>query len=325
MNRPKIAVVGSLNMDIVVKVPRFPQEGETITGAEARFVPGGKGANQAVASARLGAHTAMAGAVGGDAFGSELLASLERNGVDAKHVRTVSGTATGIASITLAPEDNTIVVVPGANGAVSPADVEALEETLGAADAVLLQLEIPLGTVMAAAQLAKRFGKTVILNPAPARELPDELLSLVDVITPNRSELLLLTGTAVGNKGESVAAAGEPHGSGQDSALEAAIDKLLARGPGAVVTTLGGDGSVFKRQGGSLSVQSAYRVPVVDTVGAGDAYNAALAYSLALGADLLEAVRFASRASALAVTRFGAQDGMPTLAEVEALREDAGG
>ncbi|WP_308421768.1 ribokinase [Paenibacillus radicis (ex Gao et al. 2016)] len=301
MNQPHIVVIGSLNMDIVVQMDRFPVHGETLTGREAHFVPGGKGANQAVAAARLGAHTTMAGAVGGDAFGKELLGSLQRSGVDHSQVRQLEGESTGIASIMVSPDDNMIVIVPGANAQCLPEHAAALEPVIAAADTVLLQLEIPLETVTAAAVLAKKHGKRVILNPAPAQKLPQELLDCVDVITPNRSELELLTGLGT-----------------SDGELEQAMDAMLALGPDTVVTTLGGDGAVFKQRGGKLHSQSAYTVPVVDTTGAGDAYNAGLAYALSIGEDIQAAAALASKVSALAVTKFGAQDGMPLMADVQA-------
>ncbi|WP_228728323.1 ribokinase [Brevibacillus composti] len=192
MRQSNIVVVGSLNMDIVVEAPRFPQVGETISGTKAHFIPGGKGGNQAVAAARLGARTVMVGMVGEDAFGNTLIQSLAANHVITKRVTKTTEVPTGLASIMIAHEDNHIVVVPGANAYCLPDRIDALEETIAAADVVLLQLEIPLETVVASAQLAKRLGKTVILNPAPAQKLPADLLRSVDYMTPNRSELYLL-------------------------------------------------------------------------------------------------------------------------------------
>lgn len=193
MRQSNIVVVGSLNMDIVVEAPRFPQVGETISGTKAHFIPGGKGGNQAVAAARLGARTVMVGMVGEDAFGNTLIQSLAANHVITKRVTKTTEVPTGLASIMIAHEDNHIVVVPGANAYCLPDRIDALEETISAADVVLLQLEIPLETVVASAQLAKRLGKTVILNPAPAQKLPADLLRSVDYMTPNRSELYLLS------------------------------------------------------------------------------------------------------------------------------------
>lgn len=300
MNRPNIVVIGSLNMDIVIEATRPPQMGETVMGKLAHFIPGGKGANQAVATARLGAKTTMIGTVGNDGFGHALLHSLQTNGIDTSKVKRVENVSTGIASILLANGDNQIVVVPGANAECSVQDVERHEAIFAQADVVLLQLEIPLETIMAAAEIAKRHGKLVILNPAPACQLPKELLQQIDVLTPNRSELKLITGLDVG-----------------EGQLEEAILSLNQLGVDQVVTTLGSKGSAFLSVEGKIQFLPAHRVPVVDTTGAGDAFNAGLAYALARNKNLAEAARFASRVSALAVTKFGAQDGMPTREEVE--------
>jgi ribokinase len=300
MNRPNIVVVGSLNMDIVIEAARSPQMGETIMGKLAHFIPGGKGANQAVAAARLGADTKLIGAVGNDGFGFQLLQSLKNNGIDTNTVKQVDGISTGIASILLANRDNQIVVVSGANAECSVQDVERHETIIAQADVVLLQLEIPIETVMAAARIAKCHSKLVILNPAPACKLPKELLQLIDVLTPNRSELQLLTGLAT-----------------QEGNLKEAMLSLKLQGVERIVTTLGSEGSAFLDEVGKIQFLPAHRVPVMDSTGAGDAFNAGLAYALAVKKSLAEAVDFASRVSALAVTKFGAQNGMPTRDEVE--------
>ncbi|MDQ6418785.1 ribokinase [Paenibacillus sp. LHD-117] len=301
MKRPTIAVIGSMNMDIVVKASRFPAGGETIQGDEIHFVPGGKGANQAVALARLGAQATMIGAVGQDGFGRMLLASMIDNGVNGEHIQVKEQIPTGTASITLTPEENSIVVVPGANGRLAPADIERIEHVIRSADTVLLQLEIPLETVEYAAKLAESLGKTVILNPAPARVLPESLLRRVHYMTPNRTELEALTSLSLSER-----------------PLEEAVDVLLAMGVGCVVTTLGSEGAVWKRKGDPMRSQPAYRMAVTDTTGAGDAFNAGLAYEISAGQEIGDAVAFAAKVSGLAVTKFGAQDGMPTLAEVKA-------
>jgi ribokinase len=298
--RARVAIVGSLNMDVVVKAKRAPKMGETVMGEAVHFIPGGKGANQAVAAAKLGAQAVMIGAVGDDPFARSLRESLQKSGVDLRGVKTVPGMATGIASILLTDEDNSIVVVAGANSRCLPEDVAAGRELLSGADILLLQLEIPLETVLAAARTAKELGKKVILNPAPARELPDELYRLTDVITPNRSELEFLTGRPV-----------------EEGGLEASMRKLLERGAGCVVTTLGAEGAAFLSPEGGFRRVKGYAVDVVDTTGAGDAFNAALACGLSEGMELPDAVDFAGRTAALAVTRLGAQDGMPQRKEVE--------
>lgn len=299
MNAPNVAVIGSLNMDIVVESDRFPVQGETLLGKAIRFLPGGKGANQAVASARLGASTRMIGAVGGDSFGRELLQALTSEGIECEGVRAIPDATTGIANIFVSQGDNSIIVLPGANHHLRPEDIDRSKQAMEQADIVLLQLEIPLEAVTHAAKLAKSLGKTVVLNPAPAQPLPESLLRDVDYITPNRTELSLLTGSS------------------ENDDLEASMRKLIGMGARNVITTLGSEGSAFMEAGGPLVKVPAYKVPVVDTTGAGDSFNAGLAYSLAQRKSLEEAVSFAANVSALAVTKFGAQPGMPTLEEVE--------
>lgn len=297
--RPKIVVIGSLNMDVVFKAERAPKRGETVLGEEVHFIPGGKGANQAVALARLGAETTLIGAVGSDAFGVELMEALQRDGVNTSSVKRLTSVATGVASILLAEGDNSIVVVPGANAHCYSEDLDLHEETIAEADLVLLQLEIPLETVEYAITLARKHGKIVMLNPAPAQNLTRDLLSKVDYITPNRSELALLTRMS------------------EESAIPKGIERLLEAGVSCCVTTLGEEGVAFMEKGVRLGKVSGHKVPVVDTTGAGDAFNAGLAYALAQKKTIREAVEFAVQVSALAVTKFGAQGGMPTLVEVE--------
>ncbi|WP_376768188.1 ribokinase [Paenibacillus alginolyticus] len=304
---PHIVVIGSLNMDIVIEADRHPQLGETILGSNARFIPGGKGANQAVAAARLGAKTTMIGAVGTDSFGQELLKALDDNKISRNSVKLVDGTATGIASIFISNGDNSIVVVPGANYQLLPDDIDRYEAIIQNADILLLQLEIPLDTVIHAAKKAKSFGKTVVLNPAPAQFLPDELLRNVDYITPNRSELSLLTG---------IQAEGDE--------LESAMTSIIQRGANNVITTLGADGSAFLEKG-KLQKAPGYKVSVVDTTGAGDSFNAGLAFSLAKQNSLVQSVSFAAKVSALAVTKFGAQAGMPSIEDVELFAKNSKG
>ncbi|SHI24039.1 ribokinase [Desulfosporosinus lacus] len=298
--RPKVVVIGSLNMDLVVKAVRAPKRGETVLGEEIHFVPGGKGANQAIGLARLGAETTMIGAVGSDAFGEELKKALQADGVSTSSIKVLDSQATGVASILLAEGDNSIVVVPGANAQCLPEDLDQYEGIISEADLVLLQLEIPLKTVEYAIKLARRHGTLVMLNPAPAQSLSQDLLRQVDYLTPNRSELALLTEMS------------------EESAIDQGIQGLFEVGVSCCVTTLGAEGVAFKESGGSLVSISGHMVPVVDTTGAGDAFNAGLAYALAQRKSIREAAEFAVKVSALAVTKFGAQGGMPSLAEVEA-------
>lgn len=300
--KPRIAVIGSLNMDIVIEAARGPRMGETIAGEAAHFIPGGKGANQAVASARLGARTAMIGALGNDAFGAQLLSTMQEEGIASQAIKQVDGAATGIASILIAEGDNSIIVVAGANAHCLPADIDAHEQVIADADVVLLQLEIPLETVVYAAQKAKALGKLVILNPAPARELPDTLLQHIDILTPNETEAYQLAGCKASEA--------------ELPTLPTVMQKLRDKGVGQVIVTLGSQGAAYVNEAGQLQIIPAYRVQVVDTTGAGDSFNAGLAVALGAGEPLAEAVNFASKVAALAVTKMGAQQGMPTYEQV---------
>ncbi|MEI7035230.1 ribokinase [Fulvimonas yonginensis] len=290
----RIAVVGSINMDLVTQAPRFPRPGETLLGQGFVTVPGGKGANQAVAAARLGAQVALVGALGRDAFGDQLHRGLAGESVDLAHVRRLDDEASGTASITVAAGENQIVVVPAANARVTPAQVEAARDAIARADAVLVQMEIPLDAVAATLRLGQRLQVPVILNPAPAQPLPADLLALARYLTPNQHELAVLLGA------------------GPDEDFRA----LMRRAPGPVVLTRGGEGAWYRERGEPVH-QPAFAVDVVDSTGAGDTFNAALAVFLHEG--LAAAVRKACAAAALAVTRLGAQQGMPRAAEVDAL------
>ena len=298
-----IAVVGSLNMDLVTRTPRIPQPGETIIGSDFRTVPGGKGANQAVAAARLGIQVSMVGRVGRDAFAQPLLDNLAAAGVDHTFVTQDPGAATGVALIVVDDAgQNSIVVASGANAHLSPADVDAAESTIAAAAALLLQLESPLETVTRAAEIARAHGVTVILNPAPAHPLPAKLLSMVDVLIPNESETALLTGLPVDSQTEAEAAA-------------AALREL---GVGTVILTLGERGALLAREDGAEYL-AAFEVTPVDTTAAGDAFVGGFAVALAEGRTLAEAVRWGNATGALATTKLGAQPSLPTRQELEAL------
>jgi ribokinase len=283
-----VAVVGSINLDLVVAVQRHPAPGETVIGGDRRELPGGKGANQAVAAARLGARVSMVGRVGADEAGRRLRANLEAEGVDAAHVREHGQAPTGVALIAVDAEgENTIVVSPGANARVGERDVAGAREVLAAAKVTLVQHEVPPEAVRAAIAAA---GGTVVLNPAPARALD----GAVDVLAPNRGELEALAGRG-----------GDP--------------EALARGlqgARAVVVTLGADGALVV-EGDRAERVAAPAVRAVDTTGAGDAFCGALAQALAEGAALVEAARWAVRAAAVSVTREGAQGGLPRRGEVE--------
>jgi ribokinase len=300
---PEVAVVGSLNLDLVVRVPRLPGPGETVSGDDVFRNPGGKGANQAVAAARLGRRVAMVGRVGDDEAGRDLLGSLEADAVDTSQVRVVAGVPSGTAFITVSEDgENQIVVSPGANARLTPEDVGGAGAALRAAAVTLLQLEIPLEAVAAAARAA---GGRVVLNPAPVRALPPELLAEVDVLVPNRVELAQL---AEGPVPETVAEAVRLAG------------RLPAR---AVVVTLGADGCLVVEDGDAGHVP-AVPVRAVDTTAAGDAFCGGLADALAGGATLEDAARRAVRVAAAACLRPGAQASLPTPAELQALPEPAG-
>ncbi|MGA7782575.1 MAG: ribokinase [Paraburkholderia sp.] len=287
----RVVVVGSINMDMVVATGTFPRLGETLFGTRFSTYPGGKGANQAVAAARLGAEVTMVGCAGADAFGAQMKSTLEREGIDTRWVST-GAEATGIACITLTGGDNAIVVVPGANHELSPADIDRAEDAFLNADVVLAQLEVPLATVLHAAKLARRHGKPFFLNPAPAVALSDELISLTTLLTPNEHELATALQTP-----------------------EAFWAEVLQRMPGRIAMTHGKEGAYYSTSEGEVVHQAGFSVDAVDTTGAGDTFNGALAAFWHLGAD--EAVRRANAAGALSVTRAGAQGGMPTLAELE--------
>lgn len=298
-----LTIVGSLNMDLVARAPRIPRPGETIIGGEFRNVPGGKGANQAVAAARLGATVSMVGRVGRDAFAAPLLDNLAADGIDHTFVVRDPDAATGVALIVVDDDgENSIVVASGANMRLSPADVSAAESAIAGADALLLQLEIPLESVIRAAEVARAHGVRIILNPAPARSLPVELLSLVDVLIPNESETALLTGLPVGDRGEA----------------EAAAAALRGLGVGAVILTLGARGAMLA-QAGKAELVPAFDVTVVDTTAAGDAFVGGFAVALAEGKSFPEAVRWGNGAGALAATKLGAQPSLPTRQDLERL------
>lgn len=289
-----VVVFGSINMDLVVRTPRLPAPGETLTGYTFFTAPGGKGANQAVACARLGAPTRMIGRIGDDLFGEQLRASLRSFGVQDDGVLTTPGPS-GVALIAVDDTaENTIVIVPGANGAVSIADIPRLERALDGARALLLQLEVPIETVVAAARAAHTRGVTVILDPAPALPLPDELYALADIITPNEHEAATLTGIAVHN----------------DQGAIAAARALIARGARRVALKLGARGALTADTEGE-QFWSSFTVTPVDTVAAGDAFNGGLAVALSEGRSFDEAIRWGLAAGALSVTRHGAQPSMP--------------
>jgi ribokinase len=299
-----IVVVGSLNMDLVAVTPRIPVAGETITGNNFFSAPGGKGANQAYAAAKLGGATAMLGRVGEDDFGRAMRGNLAKVGCDVTGVRTVAGPS-GVALIFVAENGaNSIVIAPGANHKFAVKDIEADASVFEGCQVTLLQLEIPIEAVTASALYAKKRGARVILDPAPApsNELPRELLSAVDILTPNESEAAMLVGLAPGPL--TVDQAGEIAG------------KLEAKGPRTVIVKLGEQGCLLA-DGGTQRLIRAPKVKAVDTTAAGDVFNAALAVALSEGQSLPAACEFAVKAGAVSVTRMGAQSSAPDRSSVE--------
>jgi len=306
-DQPEILVVGSVNMDLVVRTPHMPAPGETVLGDGFVTSPGGKGANQAVAAARLGARCKLIGRVGTDDFGAKLLAGMRGEGIDCDDVIDTEEAATGVAMIVVdSAGENSIVVASGANALLTPDDVFGRAEAFEQAQIVLLQLELPLPTVRAAIDVARRHGCKIILDPAPARaNLPPELFQ-VDIISPNVTEAEMIVGQPVL----------------EERVGKHAASELIARGAQAAVLKLGSRGAMIVTADGDFCKADAYKVRVVDSTAAGDAFTAALAVAVGQGLPFEHAARFANAAGALACTRLGAQAAMPTVDEVKMLMAD---
>ena len=301
--KPRILVVGSSNTDMIIKMARIPRPGETIIGGEFTSAAGGKGANQAVGAARAGGAVTLIARIGQDMFGDKAVAGFIADGINVDYVVRDRTSPSGVALIFVGQNgENSIAVASGANARLTPADVRKAKGAFRDVSVLLLQLETPLDTVQAAAELAAAAGVRVILNPAPARPLPDKLLRRLYLLTPNESEAELLTRVAVDNV---------------DGAAKAA-DALLARGVQNVIITMGARGA-WVAGAGIRQLIPAFKVKAVDTTAAGDVFNGALALALAEGKPLLEAARFASAAAAISVTRMGAQTSAPTRKEIERL------
>ncbi|MGB6210721.1 ribokinase [Pseudomonas mandelii] len=300
----KVVVIGSLNMDLVTRAPRLPRGGETLIGQSFATVSGGKGANQAVAAARLGAQVSMVGCIGSDAYGEELRRALMVEQIDCQAVSTVEGSS-GVALIVVDDNSqNAIVIVAGANGALTPQVIDRFDAVLQAADVIICQLEVPDATVGHALKRGRELGKIVILNPAPAsRPLPADWYASIDYLIPNESEASALSGLPV----DSLASA------------ETAATRLIALGAGKVIITLGAQGSMFAN-GTGFEHFPAPTVKAVDTTAAGDTFVGGFAAALASGKTEAEAIRFGQVAAALSVTRAGAQPSIPTLSEVQAYK-----
>jgi ribokinase len=297
----RVVVLGSSNVDFTVIAPHLPVPGETVLGHTFVTGPGGKGSNQAIGARRLGAEVTFVTKVGDDRSGAELRAVFEREHLPAAGVLTASGTPTGVALIVVDDDGrNMIAVAPGANATLSPADVAAIPGLFDGASHLLCQLESPIETVLAAATAARADGVAVVLDPAPARDLPDEIYPLIDVVTPNETELAALTSMPVDS----------------EAAVEAAARRLLGRGVGTVVATLGDRGCVAVSSAGALRVP-ARAVRAVDTTGCGDAFDAGLVTALAAGLDLPNALDMATRAGAFCATRRGVLAGLPSRGDLD--------
>ncbi|MGI6254951.1 MAG: ribokinase [Acutalibacter sp.] len=302
----RILVIGSMNMDFVTSLSHMPVVGETVLAQGLEFIPGGKGANQAFAMGRLGGSVTMLGSVGADTYGEKLCENLAYAGVDVSHVLRSAHASTSMAVIGVTPQgDNSIIVLPGANGCVDPAYLQENHRLLEECDLVVMQLEIPLETVVYAAQEAKRLGKTVVLDPAPAvPDLPVELYPCLDLIKPNETELSILVG--------------RPYTS---ETLRECAGLLQEKGVKNVLVTLGGEGSYLLKEDGTEMRLPAKPVKVVDTTAAGDSYLAGLCVGLSQGQSLEEAVELAGEVANIVVTRRGAQTSIPTLEEVQEARK----
>lgn len=301
MEKPKIVVIGSSNTDMVVKVPHIPAPGETILGNDFMTIPGGKGANQAVAAARTGADVTFIACVSNDSFGKQAIENYKKEGINTSCIKVQPGTHSGIALINVAEDgENSISVAPGANSWLFPEDIHGFEDAFNGAKVVLAQLEVPLETVEAAAEIAHEKGIPFILNPAPGAPIPDRLLNKVTVITPNETEAAIITSRKDFSEKDIAEMAGE----------------IFEKGDTTVLLTLGSKG-VFLKTFDFEEMIPGYKVKAVDTTAAGDVFNGALAAALSGGTDLKEAVNFAQKAAAISVTRMGAQPSAPTLDEIQ--------
>jgi ribokinase len=304
MSQSRIAVVGSSNTDMIIQLERIPRPGETILGGQFATAAGGKGANQAVAAARAGGQVTFVARVGRDMFGDQAVAGFVNDGINVDYIVRDETAPSGVALIFVAQDgENCIAVAGGANGLLSSADVERAASALTDASTLVMQLETPLPTVLAAAQRAAAAGVRVILNPAPAQPLPEELLQHVSILTPNETEAELLTGIAVDD----------------DTTAYQAAEKLMDRGVQNVILTLGARGALVVSSQ-TRQLVPGFEVDAVDTVAAGDVFNGALAVALGEGQSLLSAAQFANAAAAISVTRLGAQPSAPTREEIEQLR-----
>ncbi|MBP3906025.1 MAG: ribokinase [Peptostreptococcaceae bacterium] len=295
----KICVIGSLNMDLVVNVDEMPKKGQTLIGSSFKEVPGGKGANQAVAIARLGGDINMIGKVGSDSFGKTLIEQLKNDNVDTEYVQ-IENCASGVAMITVDKNaENSIVVAPGANFKVLEEDIDKCIDGIKKSDIVVLQLETPLNTIKYALEKSKELGKYTILNPAPAVKLGDEIIRNVDLLTPNETELEILSGVKIETEDD----------------IKKAAHVMIEKGVKELIVTLGSKGSLYINKD-NMKLKNSYRVEAVDTTAAGDSYTGALAVAFSKNESVEEAMDFASKVGALTVLKEGAQTSLPTLEDV---------
>ncbi|MDI3542663.1 MAG: ribokinase [Candidatus Atribacteria bacterium] len=309
MPKPKVLVVGSLNIDMILKIERMPEVGENLFVKEFSMLPGGKGNNQAVACARLGALVSMIGKVGDDEFGERLFANLAQENVDFAFVTRQALVHTGLAFIFVDEKgENRILVAPGANMKLSVGDLDSALELFKASDFLILQLEIPHEVVKRCIEYAHRFGVRVVLNPAPAQPFPIEILTANDIITPNKYEAEVLSGVKIRSL---------------DDAIKA-IQVLDERCPARKVITLGGEGALASYEGNQFVYLPAREVKVEDTTAAGDAFNGGLVVGIGMGKDWIGALKLANNAGAIACTKVGAQSALPHFRDVERLVEKIG-
>lgn len=298
-----ICVIGSLNMDLVVKVHTMPKGGQTLIGQNFKEVPGGKGANQAVAMARLNGNVSMIGKVGNDGFGQTLINALKNDNVNTDYIKVEEGPS-GVALITVDKNaENCIVVAPGANFKLTKEDIDINIEAIINSDIVVVQLETPIDTIKYALKKAKELGKYTILNPAPAVALQDELIENVDLLTPNETELEIISGVEIKCEED----------------IQKAAQQMIQKGVKELIVTLGSKGSLYINKEKSI-FQSVYKVQAIDTTAAGDSYTGALAVAFAQDKDVEFAMDFASKVGALSVMKEGAQSSLPTLKDVESFR-----
>ncbi|MDY4574870.1 MAG: ribokinase [Intestinibacter sp.] len=289
----KLAVVGSINTDMTVTAERIPLKGETLLGDSISYIPGGKGANQAVAMAKLGAEVEMFGCIGDDSNGQKMIENMKNVGIKTEHIKVLEGVPTGIAMITVGENDNTIIVVPGANGKVDKDYVDGIKDVLQTYDMVVLQHEIPLDTVHYIVEFCAEKNIPVVLNPAPAAKVPMEIIEKVTYLTPNEHEAVLIFGD------------------------EMTTEELLKKYPEKLLITQGSRGVSTCLKSGEILTVPARPAKVVDTTGAGDTLNGAFSVQIANGANIKDALTFANTAASLSTEKFGAQSGMPTVQEVE--------